>query len=156
LADNVASSTQQDLQNMAESTLWWLVTGGVIVAELLSGTFYLLMLAIGCAFGALAAHLGWGLNAQMVLAAVVGGGAVFGWHLRQTRGHQEAPAQANANVNLDIGETVHIELWQADGTADVHYRGARWTAIHRPGVSPSPGPHRVAELVGNRLLVDKT
>jgi hypothetical protein len=71
------------------------------------------------------------------------------------RGHKEAPAQSNANVNLDIGETVHIEAWNADGTADVHYRGARWTAIHRAGVLPSPGPHRVAELVGNRLLVDK-
>jgi hypothetical protein len=37
----------------------------------------------------------------------------------------------------------------------VHYRGARWTAIHRAGVVPSAGAHRVAELVGNRLLVDK-
>jgi membrane protein implicated in regulation of membrane protease activity len=140
---------------MAESTLWWLATGGIIAAELLTGTFYLLMLGVGCAAGALAAHLGWGLTPQMVLAALVGGGAVVIWHLRQMRGHKEAPAQSNANVNLDIGETVHIEAWNADGTADVHYRGARWTAIHRAGVLPSPGPHRVAELVGNRLLVDK-
>jgi membrane protein implicated in regulation of membrane protease activity len=140
---------------MAESTLWWLATGGIIVAELLTGTFYLLMLGVGCAAGALAAHLGWGLTQQMVLAAMVGGGAVVVWHLRQMRNHKEAPAQANANVNLDIGETVQIEAWNADGTADVHYRGARWTAIHRTGVVPGIGPHRVAELVGNRLLVDK-
>jgi len=140
---------------MAESTLWWLATGGIIVAELLTGTFYLLMLGVGCAAGALAAHLGWGLTPQMVIAALVGGGAVVIWHLRQMRGHKEAPAQSNANVNLDIGETVQIEAWNADGTADVHYRGARWTAIHRNGVVPSAGPHRVAELVGNRLLVDK-
>jgi membrane protein implicated in regulation of membrane protease activity len=140
---------------MAESTLWWLATGGVIAAELLSGTFYLLMLAIGCAAGALAAHLGWQLNAQMVLAAVVGGGAVIGWHLRQMRTHQEAPAQSNADVNMDIGASVQIEAWKPDGTADVQYRGAHWTAIHRAGVTPSAGAHRVAELVGSRLLVDK-
>jgi hypothetical protein len=64
-------------------------------------------------------------------------------------------AQANADVNLDIGETIHIDSWKPDGTADVQYRGARWTVIHRPGVTPGPGAHRVAELVGNRLLVDK-
>ena len=142
---------------MAESTLWWLVTGGTVAVELLTGTFYLLMLAIGFAFAALAAHLGWSLSAQIIVAAVVGGGAVVVWHLRQTKRHlQEPAAQANANVNLDIGETVQIEAWNADGTADVHYRGARWTAIHRSGVSPSAGAHRVAELIGNRLLVDKT
>jgi membrane protein implicated in regulation of membrane protease activity len=141
---------------MAESTIWWLITGGAIAVELLSGTFYLLMLAIGFATAAVAAHFGASQTQQIVTAALVGGGAVVAWHLRQSgRRQQEAPAQANANVNLDIGETVHIEAWNPDGTADVHYRGARWTAIHRQGVSPSPGAHRVAELVGNRLLVDR-
>ena len=140
---------------MAESTVWWLITGGAVAAELLTGTFYLLMLSIGFAAAAAAAHLGLGLAAQIVTAAVVGGGAVVLWHLRQMKRHQEPPAQANVNVNLDIGETVQIDQWNSDGTADVHYRGARWTAIHRSGVVPSAGTHRVAELVGNRLLVDK-
>lgn len=142
---------------MAESTFWWLATGAATALELLTGTFYLLMLAIGFAAAAVCAHLGFGMVAQIVVAAVVGGGAVVGWHLRQTkRAQKEAPAQANANVNLDIGETVQIDLWKPDGTADVQYRGARWTAIHRPGVVASAGTYRVAELVGNRLLVDKT
>jgi len=141
---------------MAESTLWWLACGGAVALELLTGTFYLLMLAIGLAAGALAAQLGYGQITQVIVVAIVGGGAVVAWHLRQMKRHrQEPPAGANANVNLDIGETVQIEAWNPDGTADVHYRGARWTAIHRPGVSPSPGAHRVAELVGTRLLVDK-
>jgi membrane protein implicated in regulation of membrane protease activity len=141
---------------MAESTLWWLLTGGTVVLELLSGTFYLLMLSIGFACAALAAQLGWEPSYQMVAAAVVGGGAVVAWHLRQMqRRRLEPSAQADVNVHLDIGETVQVDAWNADGTADVHYRGARWTAIHRPGVSPSTGAHRVAELVGTRLLLDK-
>ena len=43
---------------MAESTIWWLLTGTAVGIELLSGTFYILMLSIGFAAGALAAHMG--------------------------------------------------------------------------------------------------
>ncbi|MCX8521481.1 MAG: NfeD family protein [Rhodoferax sp.] len=140
---------------MAESTIWWLLTGGTIAVELLTGTFYLLMLSLGFAAAALSAHLGLTFTQQLLAAAVLGGGAVVFWHVRQGRRKPEAPAQANANVNLDIGETVHVEHWKLDGSADVQYRGTRWTGIHRNGVTPSPGAHRVAELVGNRLVLDK-
>ena len=140
---------------MADSSVWWIATGLVIAAELLSGTFYLLMLAIGLAAAALAAHAGLSTPFQLLTAAVVGGGAVFGWHSQKQKNHAELPAQANPNVNMDIGEIVQISLWHADGTADVQYRGAHWTGIHRPGVAPVAGPHRVAEVIGNRLLLDK-
>ena len=140
---------------MAESTLWWLLTGAAVAVELLTGTFYLLMLAIGAGCAAITAHLGMGVTAQLVVAAVVGGGAVSAWHLKKSNSSQELRAEINPNVNLDIGETVNVMNWNPDGTADVHYRGARWTAIHRAGVIPGVGQHRVAEMVGNRLLVDK-
>jgi membrane protein implicated in regulation of membrane protease activity len=140
---------------MTEPTLWWLITGAAVALELLTGTFYLLMLALGMAAGALCAHLGATVPLQMLAAALVGGAAVVGWHWRRDRRHQELPAQANANVNLDIGETVQIDGWKPDGTADVQYRGARWTAMHRPGVAGAPGAHRVAEIIGNRLVVDR-
>lgn len=141
---------------MAQSTIWWLLAGGAIAVELLTGTVYLLMLAIGMAAGAIAAHAGADITVQLLAAAIVGGGAVYAWHLVRARRPTEPTAQANANVIMDVGETVQIASWKPDGTADVHYRGAHWTAIHRPGVSPAPGNHRVAELVGNRLLVDKS
>jgi membrane protein implicated in regulation of membrane protease activity len=141
---------------MTEPTIWWLLAGAAVVVELLTGTFYLLMLAIGMAAAAVAAHLGASTVVQMAVAAATGGGAVVAWHFRQKSNRTEPPAQANPNVNLDIGETVQINAWNPDGTASVQYRGAHWTAIHRSGVSPTPGTHRVAEMVGSRLLVDKS
>ncbi|OGB28879.1 MAG: hypothetical protein A3F78_04225 [Burkholderiales bacterium RIFCSPLOWO2_12_FULL_61_40] len=141
---------------MAEPTIWWLLAGGTVAVELLTGTFYLLMLAIGMAAAAAAAHMGASLVVQLIVAAVVGGGAVAAWHLKPKTSRTEPPAQANPNVNMDIGETVQINAWNPDGTASVQYRGAHWTAIHRTGVSPNPGLHRVAEVVGSRLLVDKS
>jgi membrane protein implicated in regulation of membrane protease activity len=140
---------------MAESTVWWLLAGGAVAIELATGTFYLLMLAIGLAAGAMAAHAGASLSAQLTVAALVGGGAVAGWHFLRGRRPAEQPAAANRDVNLDVGETVHVDHWLPDGTAQVRYRGAAWTVVHAPGAAPSTGPHRVREVVGNRLIVEK-
>ena len=128
---------------MEESTIWWLLAGGMVVAELITGTFYLLMVALGLAAAALVAHAHLPLTGQIVTAAVVGGGAVVAWHFAKRRRPGDPSARADRSVNLDVG-----------GTTTVKYRGATWTAIHRPGVTPSTGAHRVAELVGSRLLVD--
>ena len=140
--------------DMAQSTLWWLLAGGTVVLELVSGTFYLLMLATGLAAGALAAHAGLAPALQFTTAAVVAGAAVGGLTWQRRRRPGDPSPRAQRSVNLDIGETVQVERWAADGTAQVRYRGATWTALHRDGSTPQPGPHRVAELVGNRLLLD--
>lgn len=139
---------------MEESTIWWLAAGAVVATELLTGTFYLLMVAVGLVAAALAAHLGLPMTLQIIAAASVGGGAVVAWYLVKKRRPGDPSARADRSVNLDVGETIMIESWNAYGTTSVKYRGATWTAIHRPGVTPSTGMHRVAELVGNRLLVD--
>ena len=139
---------------MAETTVWWLLTGGAVAIELITGTFYLLMIGAGMAAAAVSAHLGATQITQLFIAAVVGGGSVVFWHLKQMR--HSSVIQPHLDGSLDIGETILIDAWKTDGTADVQYRGAHWTAIHRAGVSPMAGTHRVAELVGNRLLVDKT
>lgn len=141
---------------MAQATVWWLLAGSAVAIELLTGTFYLLMIAVGFAAAALAAHLGLSLVLQLLIAALVGGGAVVAWHLKRDRNRSELPAQANANVNMDIGETVQVMAWNPDGTANVQYRGTNWTVLHRAGVSPTAGLHKVAEVIGNRLLVEKT
>ncbi|WP_404298695.1 NfeD family protein [Alicycliphilus denitrificans] len=140
--------------NLDPATLWWLMAGVTVAIELLSGTFYLLMLAMGMAAGAVAAHMGLGLTMQILVCAVVGASTVLIAYFKRRTRPGEPSARAERSVNLDVGETVYIDAWQPDGTAQVKYRGAQWTAIHRPGVTPAAGAHRVAELVGNRLLVD--
>lgn len=140
--------------DLGASTLWWLVTAVAVIIELLSGTFYLLMLAIGLAAGAIAAHLGLSGVTQIVACAIVGAGAVFAAYWVKRRRPGDPPARADRSVNLDVGETVQVNEWAADGTAVVKYRGANWTAIHRDGAVPVTGPHRVVELVGSRLLLE--
>ncbi|HUR89739.1 MAG TPA: NfeD family protein [Ramlibacter sp.] len=141
---------------MADSTVWWLMAGAAVAVELATGTFYLLMLAAGLAAGALAAHAGAEMPMQFIAAAIVGGGAVTALHLQKRKQPASAPAQANPDVNQDIGEVVSVEAWLPDGTATVRYRGANWTVVAAPGSPRASGAHRVREVVGNRLVVEKT
>ncbi len=136
---------------MDNPTLWWLVAGGLVVAELLTGTFYLLMLSLGAAAAALMAYAGSSFTWQIVTAAAVGGAAVVLWHLKQAPSND---AQ-DGNVHLDIGETVTVEKWDAQGQAQVKHRGAHWTAVCASGHAPQPGLHRIVEMQGNRLVLEK-
>ncbi len=135
------------------ATVWWLAAGTLVAAELLSGTFYLLMLALGAAAGALAAHAGFGLPMQFVTAAVLGGGATAAWHVRRSRAPAPPPAATNRDVNLDIGSAVHVGHWAKDGSARVTYRGAAWTAKYAGPGTPQPGEHVIVALDGNLLRV---
>ena len=134
-------------------TIWWLGAGALVALELATGTFYLLMLAVGCAAGALAAHAGVGASAQVVTAAVLGGGATFAWHLKRQRQPEAAPAHSNRDVNLDIGEQVQVAVWGADGTARVQYRGAAWSVRLTHGSPAAPGAHVIVSIHGNELRV---
>ena len=139
------------------ASVWWLAAGVLVAAELATGTFYLLMVALGCAAGALAAHAGQGSAVQIVAAALVGGGATAAWHIKRLREPKAEPADRNRDVNLDIGQSVHIAAWADDGSARVPYRGAAWTvrlADSARGVgTPMPGPHIIVAMHGNELRV---
>jgi len=139
---------------MTPTTIWWVLAGLAVVAQLMTGTFHFLMLAAALTAGALAAMLGGTLILQLLAVAVVGAGAVVAWYFARKGRPTEPPAEANRDVIMDIGETVQVEAWNPDGTATTRYRGAQWTVFHRPGETPQPGAHRVAEVIGSRLLVD--
>jgi len=140
---------------MQASAYWWILTGIVIIAELLTGGIYLLMIAIGLATGALAAHAGLSVALQITIAALVGAATVLLFRQLRRRRGPELPASANPDINLDIGETVQVAEWNSDGTARVMYRGCQWTAVLRPGSMPASGQYRVIEVQGSRLIVDK-
>lgn len=138
---------------MAVQYGWWLLALGLAVLELLSGTFYLLVIALGCAAAGLAAALGAPVWLQPLVAAVV---ALAGtaW-VRRSRAGAPTPeaAQRNPDVIADVGERVHVEAWGEDGRARVQYRGTQWTAERAPGEPAVPGAWRIREIAGNRLIL---
>lgn len=140
---------------MAQSTFWWLLAGAAVIAELVSGTFYLLMLAAGLAAAAIASHLGASETVQIAVAALVASGAVLGWRAYKISVPSSPAADANPDVNLDIGATVHIDTWNPDGTANVKYRGANWTVSPEENHPTATGAHQVVGVLGSRLIVRK-
>jgi membrane protein implicated in regulation of membrane protease activity len=141
--------------NMEQSTVWWVFAGVVIAVELMTGTFYLLMLAIGLMAAAIAAHLGGSTPVQLVVAALVGGGFVLAWRRYKQKIPSALPASANRDVNLDVGETVQVDAWSPDGTSTVKYRGAKWSVALVAGTPAAPGRYCIVEVLGSKLIVKK-
>lgn len=141
---------------LALSTFWWLLAGLAVIAEMLTGTVYLLLIGAGLVAAALAAHLDFGLTVQIVTAAVIGSALVlFWWRVRAPARRAALAAQSSPDLNLDIGQTVVVEQWNTDGTASVMHRGARWSVEPENPVGSvlQPGPHRIVALVGSTFVV---
>ena len=138
---------------MADWMTWFVAAGVVVVFELFTGTFYLLMIAIGLAFGGGAAMLGMDTPAQTIVAAVVGVAATGLLHRsRFGRKAQGGEAARDPNVNIDIGQSLKVEGWD-DGKARVMYRGALWDVELGPGAVPQAGNFKIVEVQGSRLIV---
>jgi membrane protein implicated in regulation of membrane protease activity len=137
---------------MADWINWLVAAGVLVVLELFSGTFYLLMIAIGLGFGALAALGGMSVPLQTIVAAVVGVAATGLLH----RSRLGRPARGNAardpNVNIDIGQHLTVDQWN-DGKARVMYRGALWDVELGQGAHPQAGVFKIVEVQGSRLIV---
>lgn len=142
---------------MSNATLWWIAAGAIVGLELLTGTFYLLMLALGAAAAAVSAHFGAPESLQMLCAAVVGGASVLGWHLKRqaSKDHALSSGTANPNLHLDVGQSVEVKHWNPDGLARVHYRGTEWDARHHDNTPEQPGLHRIRSVEGNCLVLEK-
>lgn len=137
--------------DLSASTVWWLAAGALLAAEMTTGTFYLLMLAIGAAGAAVASHLGASVSTQLMVASALGGVAVATWHWRP-RGTQ---GDAQPAIHLDIGERVFVSQWQSDHTARVDYRGSQWSARYAGAGTPEPGEHVIRAIDGSRLVLDR-
>jgi len=137
---------------MADWMMWLIGAGVLVILELFSGTFYLLMIAIGMAAGAITALLRIDLPGQTLIAALVGVAATLLLRRSRIGRIQRTDAATDPNVNLDIGQTLHVPAWQGR-EARVMYRGAMWDVELAPDEAAQPGTFRIREVRGSRLIV---
>jgi membrane protein implicated in regulation of membrane protease activity len=137
-----------------EPWLVWGVLGLVLViAELLTGTFYLLMLGVA-AFGAAAsAGLGLAFAVQSIVFSVVSLLGCYGVHAYRAKN------KAQQMAPIDAGMPASFESWLDAGArlARVRYRGASWEARVEGAEPLEPGATvYVVAANGNTLQVAKT
>ncbi|MFL6717818.1 MAG: NfeD family protein, partial [Burkholderiaceae bacterium] len=129
--------------------VWLALAGILVILEMFSGTFYLLMIALGMVAGALAAWLNLSAEVQILLAALVGAMAALGLRRRRPRRTDSA---RDPNINLDIGQSLHVSHWH-EGAARAMYRGALWDVELAHGAQARAGQFVIREVRGSRLIV---
>lgn len=137
---------------MSDSIAWFVAAGALVILELFTGTFYLLMIALGVGAGGVVALGGAGAPWPAATAAAIGVLATL--LLRRSRYGKTGGVDAtrDPNVNLDIGQSVTVAHWH-DGRARVMYCGALWDVELAPGADPAAGQFTIREVRGSRLIV---
>ncbi|HJY78397.1 MAG TPA: NfeD family protein [Burkholderiales bacterium] len=137
---------------MDTALLWAIVGLALVIVELLTGTFYLLMLGVA-AFGAAgAAWLGYDFPAQVAVASLIAAGGCYGVHVyREKNRTRQMPS-------IDAGMPASFENWidAPARLARVRYRGASWDARVEGLEALEPGTTvYVLATDGNTLKVVK-
>lgn len=110
---------------MTEDVLWAILGLALVIIELLTGTFYLLMLGLAAFGAALAAWFNLGFGVQAMVAAVIAGAGCYGVHIYRAKNAKGQMAP------IDAGQPASFENWVDQGSrlARVRYRGASWEAL---------------------------
>ncbi|OWY40174.1 hypothetical protein CEK28_05430 [Xenophilus sp. AP218F] len=135
-------------------SFWFICAALALIAEFLSGTFYLLVVAVAMAGGGLAAWLGLGLVPQLAIASVTGVAGVLG--LRQRKRRLAANLPDRRDDDPDLGHPVEILRRTAPGRARVLYRGAEWDATLPDADEPDARQGYIAGRDGNTLKITYT
>jgi membrane protein implicated in regulation of membrane protease activity len=132
-----------------EAYVFWFLLGLVLLGiEMVSGTFYLLVVAIAAAVAGVAAWMGMVMAGQLILSALTGIAGIL--ILRRSKGNQLVDA---SNASFDIGQPVRIIKWKEDGSARVIYRGAEWDARLETAEIPIDGTLYIASMQGSILIL---
>lgn len=139
-----------------ETYLPWVIAGfALILVELITGTFYLLVIGLAALAGGLVAWLNKPFWMQAAAAVIVAVAGVMAIHRKRAA----KPGQSAGSSAIDVGQMVKLESWisEADGYARVHYRGALWDA-RVSGNRPAGDVYFIHGVDGNVLLIaaDKT
>jgi membrane protein implicated in regulation of membrane protease activity len=130
--------------------VWWACALVLGIVEIMTGSLYLLAVALGAAAAGVAAFFGLGGAAQLTVCAVV---TVVGMAIvnkRRSLAPKEPNNQENPNLLLDVGAKVQVPQWGSDGHARITYRGTEWDAVSTAS-PPVAGWHRIKAINANQL-----
>ena len=137
-----------------DNYLVWLIAGfTLVIAELVTTTFYLLVLGIAAFAGAGVAYAGGGVAWQAIVAALAAVAGVLWVNQYRKR------ATPKRMQGIDVGQPASFDSWvnRSAGHARVKYRDALWDAYIAGEAAGEPGEILyVSSVDGSTLKVSKT
>ncbi len=127
---------------------WWIFAAVLAGAELVTNTFYLIAIALAMVMGGVAAWLGFDVDWQWAVAAVLA--FVFLYVAHRWRAKRLAPGP---QISADIGKPVRVRHWNADGSARVEYRGTQWDAELASPETPRAESMVIVGVRGSNLIL---
>lgn len=137
--------------------IWFGLAGLSLILEALSGTFYLLLVALGLFAAGLVALGDFSLWYQLAGFTLV---SLFGLFILNQKGilrkKGSRSATSDVNVNLDIGMVVEVIEWHNHGRTEVMHRGVRWQAALSDKVTQpvEPGQYTIVDIQGVTLILE--
>ncbi len=105
---------------------WWTAAVVLAVAEMATGTFYLLVIAVAAVVAGIFAWAGLSPTWQLAIASFSTIAGLIALQQYKKRCMKKEPKLGN---NLDVGQYVEVLAWVGnEGRARVHYRGTQWDA----------------------------
>lgn len=135
--------------------IWFVIAGICLVAELFSGTFYLLIIGIALGLAGLAGLLVTSFLIQLVIvliASMVGLMIVRNSRLKSNKNK----SFTDMDLTLDIGQKIVVDQWHKEGHSyfsEAKYRGANWQISYEGDVPAVPGTYQITGINGNVLQV---
>ena len=136
---------------LTTTSLWFIAALVVLGAELMLGTVYLLAAVLGLAAGGVASWAGLDFTVQFLAVGLV---TIAGCLVARTMRKKNAKGEAEALQSIDEGREVEVASVEADGSARVLYRGARWRARAKAGTL-SVGRWTIDRVDGTELVLDR-
>lgn len=135
---------------MSAWVIWWVLALILIGIEMLSGTFYLLAIAVAFIAGGLVDFLGGSFLVQFVTTGVLGSAGCFIAYYYQQANKEKRQTQ----IEFDLGQRVLVLKWNDDGSARVSYRGSQWNAIAATPQTPRNKEMVIVRVQGSTLVLD--
>lgn len=136
--------------------IWFILVGVCLILELLTGTFYLLFLALGLLAGGVVSGLGFSIYIQIIAFITTSMLCIFGLRVfgmsKKGNGHHTGK---NSSLNLDVGTLLSVTQWDSPRKTKVSYRGAQWQAILADSIPGDalPGDYIISDIQGLVLVL---
>lgn len=138
------------MDSISPELIWWGIAATLIVLEMLTGTFYLLVLGVAAALTGFAAWMGAPLMVQLLTAIVL---LVLGLLLLRRYKAKADSANLIQNNDLEAGNWVDVIEWHEGGRAAVRYRETRWQAVLDDASDAQLGRMCIRRVQGNTLVI---